>query len=185
MKKLIFLFFALISSLSIWGQNGTLILDYNGNFTLPDNEKYVKLEFDCSKTVFEKKYNEEDWALLNGKEQWEEAKQEALERIVMMMNEKMTKTRIIFVIDKMTASGDVNITSNYTLYIAPTKLNKKGKNNSDFILKCDKTGEVLGTIETYGSGAHFGSLGNMLGDGYEASGPAVAKFIRKHNKIKR
>ena len=52
MKKLIFLFFALLSSLSIWGQNGTLILDYNGNFTLPDNEKYVKLEFDCSKTVY-------------------------------------------------------------------------------------------------------------------------------------
>lgn len=179
MKKFCFLFVVLLVSVRMSGQN---LINYEGKFTLPESEKYVKLDFDFSETVFEKKYNEKDWNLVVGKEEWEEAKQEALERIVKMMNEKMTGSRIIFVTDEMIESGNYNIVSNYTLFILPVKLNKKGKNYSNFVLKCNATGEVLGTAETAGGGAHFGSLGNMLGDGYENSGPAVAKIIRKHNK---
>jgi hypothetical protein len=47
------------------------------------------------------------------------------------------------------------------------------------------TGEALGYVATSGSGAHFGSLGNMLGEGYEDSAPAIAKLIEKQNKIKK
>ena len=184
MKKIYLLFFVLLSSLNTWCQTSSL-LTYEGNLTIPDNEKYVKLDFDFSQTVFEKKYNEEDWALLNGKNEWEEAKQEALERIVDLMNEKMKNTRINLVIDKMIEKMNNGIVPKYTLYITPLKLKKNGKNTSAFVLKNNATGEVLGTVQTVGKGAHFGSLGNMLGDGLENSGPVVAKLIRKHNKIKK
>ena len=163
----------------------TAIQDANtvyGTFTLPETEKYLTLKFDCSKTLFEKKYNEADWALLNGADEWEKAKAEALERIVEMMNEKMTNTRIIMVLESM---GNANFVSNYTMYITPISLDKKGRNKSAFVIKNNETGELLGYNMVDGRGGHFGSLGNLLGDGYEDCAPRVAKVIAKHNKNKK
>ena len=103
MKKFCFLFVVLLVSVRMSGQN---LINYEGKFTLPESEKYVKLDFDFSETVFEKKYNEKDWNLVVGKEEWEEAKQEALERIVKMMNEK----RVNEIIAGITAFSDETYT---------------------------------------------------------------------------
>lgn len=150
-----------------------------GSFTLPDSEKYLTLKFDFSQTVFEKKFNEEEWAVMNGKENWKEAQKEALERIVKLMNEKMTKTRIMMVLD------GYEMKSSYTLYITPLELYKNGKNESVYILKNNETGEILGSANGRGYGGHFGSLGNLIGDGYENIAPSVGKLIAKHNKLKK
>ena len=156
-----------------------------GSLTLPESEKYLLLKFDFSETLFEKKYNETDWALLNGKEEWETAKQEALEHIVSWMNEKMEKTRIIIILEKMLSSDSSSLKPNYTLFITPKTYSKNGKNKSLFVLKENKTGEILGTVATFEAGAHFGSLGNLLGEGYDSSSQVVAKKIASANKIKK
>ena len=152
-----------------------------GDFTIPLSDKYIVLKFDCSNTVFEKKYNETDWGLIVGADEWTKAKKEALARIVGMMNEKMKKTRIIMVVENPSSTIST-IESNYTLYIMPLTLNRKGKNKSNFMLKENLTGKVLGYTTVSGGGGHFGSLGNLLGDGYEDSAPDVAKLIAKYNK---
>ena len=183
MKKLILLIFICLSPLMLHAQN-IIEVKIKGSFVLPESEKYLMLKFDFSETIFEKKYNETDWTILNGKEEWESAKQEALENIVNWMNEKMTKTRIIMVLEKMVSSENPAFTSNYTLYISPITYSRNGKNKSLFVLKNNNTGEILGTASVSGAGAHFGSLGNLLGEGYEKTAPEVAKRIAKFNKTK-
>lgn len=176
MKKfLILIFFLIETSVSCFSQS------VKGNFTIPLTDKYIVLKFDCSETVFEKKYNETDWGLIVGVEEWTKAKREALARIVGMMNDKMKKTRIIMVVEDPSSTIST-LKSNYTLYIAPSALNRKGKNKSNFILKENATGKVLGYTSVSGGGGHYGSLGNLLGDGYEDSAPDVAKLIAKYNK---
>ena len=182
MKKLLLLLVVCLSPLMMNAQNPIKV---KGSLSLPESEKYLLLKFDFSETVFEKKYNETDWALLNGKEEWEAAKQEALESIVSWMNEKMEKTRIIMVLEKMVSSESSTFKSNYTLYITPESYSKNGKNKSLFVLKNNETGEILGTVATYEGGGVFGSLGNLLGEGYDSSSPEVAKKIAKDNKIKK
>lgn len=179
MRKILLLIILCLSHLVMNAQNPVKV---KGTLALPESEKYLVLKFDFSNTVFEKKYNENDWALLNGKEEWANAKEEALRRIADWMNDKMTKTRVIIVLDKMNNSDHPNFKSNYTLYITPLTYTRKGKNKSEFVLKNNETGEILGTVATSGSGGHVGSLGNLLGDGYEYSAPDVAKKIAKHNK---
>ena len=184
MKKLLLLFIVILSPFVVNAQFDKYYREIKGTMVLPESEKYITLKFDFSKTIFDNKYSEEDWALLKGKEVWEEAKQEALERIAVLMNEKMTKTRIIIVLEKMMSQGDNSVVSNYTLYITPHKYYSKGKNESTFVLKNNKSGEFVGSISAYGSGGSFGSIGNLLGDAFEKSAPEVAKIIAKKNKNK-
>lgn len=184
MKKLFVIIFVCLSPLVMSAQSLNSIKP-GGSWSLPDQEKYLLLKFDFSETVFEKKYNETDWAILKGKEAWEEAKQEALDRIVNMMNAAMTKTRVIIVQEKMLSSESPSVIPNYTLYIAPQTYYSKGKNKSLFVLKNNKSGEIIGSVKTEGIGGHFGSLGNLLGDAFEHSGPQVAKLIAKNNKLKK
>lgn len=187
-KKYSILFVVLLTSLSLWGQKTHYWISgspytLKGTYKLPESEKYVLLDFDFSETLFEKRISVADWAILNGEEEWEKAKQEALEIIVEVMNKEMTQTRIIFVLNTMNKTGTKKIDSNYTLFIKPIELNKKGKNKSEFVLKDTSTGEILGSVVASGPGVHFGSLGNMLGEGYERNAPVIAKIIQKENKL--
>lgn len=90
MKKL-FVFILVSFSLSV---NAQKVL--SGSFELPADEKYLVLDWDCSQTLFDKKYTEEEWHTLKG-DDWPNAKREVLESIVNDMNEHMSKTRIIAV----------------------------------------------------------------------------------------
>jgi len=83
--------------------------------------------------------------------------------------------------------GDSNnsVKSNYTMYIAPISLDRKGKNESLFILVNNETGENYGATKMRGFGGHFGSLGNLLGQGYKKAAPAVALEFAKQNKNKK
>ena len=101
------------------------------------------------------------------------------------MNEKMEKTRIIMVLEKMITSENSSIKPNYTLYITPETYFRKGRNKSMFVLKNNETGEVLGTVSTNEKGAKIGSLGNLLGEGYDFTSQEVAKRIAKENRIKK
>lgn len=185
-KKLLVLSLFCLASLGVSAQYSKFYDntgEVKGTFSLPETEKYLVLKFDFSETVFDKKYNEEDWALLNGKENWEDAKKEALKRIVKMMNEKMTKTRIIIVLEDMATPDNPQVHSNYTLYIIPLTYSKLGKNRSVFVLKNNETNDFVGCVSDLGSGANFGSLGNLLGDAFENSAPRVAKKIANYNKF--
>jgi hypothetical protein len=182
MKKLLLLIIICLLPLAMIAQNPVKV---KGSLTLPETEKYLVLKFDFSETVFEKKYNEADWAMLNGQEEWEKAKEEALTAIVNWMNEEMTKTRIIMVHEKMTNTANPAFKSNFTLYIAPQTYAKNGKNKSMYILKNNETGEVLGSVSTYDGGGVFGSLGNLLSEAFDSNAPLVAKKIAKDNKLKK
>ena len=148
-----------------------------GTFTLPENEKYLCIDWDFSETVFEKKFDEKEWQSMIGKEEWENAKKEALSQIILHINTKMKKSRIIAVKSKS------DLKSNYTLYIAPISLDKKGNNKSKYILKNSVTDEVVGEMIAKGDGGHWGDLANLLWDGYEEMSEKIAKKLVRDNKL--
>ena len=184
MKKLLLFLFVCLSSQLVYSQGIDFYsLKTNGTLALPESEKFLAVNFDFSKALIDEKLNEAEWAALNGEDKWEEAKQEALDRIVKLMNDKMSKSRITFVQERLTKTENSIFKTNYTLYIIPYTYSKKGNNKSLFVIKNNKTGEELGSVAAIGYGGSFGSLGNLLGDGYENSGPTVAKKIAKKNKL--
>lgn len=146
----------------------------SGSFELPANEKYLALDWDCSQTLFDKKYNEKEWHAIKG-DDWPNAKKQVIEGIVRDMNEHMIKTRIIAVLPGSELHGA------YTLYICPQKLDHKGNNKSTYILR-DDNGTELGKAEFNGDGGHWGTFANLMGDGYENAGKKLASLIKKYNK---
>ena len=88
MKKLFFICSFLLLSAVSFSQKVT------GTFTLPESEKFISIDWDWSDAVIDKKYNEADWIVVNGKEYWEKAKLEVLSLLVREMNSKMEKARI-------------------------------------------------------------------------------------------
>ena len=146
----------------------------NGSFELPADEKYLALDWDCSQTLFEKKYTEREWIAVKG-DDWDKAKKEVIEMIVGDMNKNMGKTRIIAVLPGSELHGS------YTLYICPQKLDSKGNNKSTYILK-DAKGNELGKAEFTGDGGRWGTFANLIGDGYENAGKKLASLIKKYNK---
>ena len=55
MKKLLVLALCFMS-LSSYAQKAK-----SGSFELPANEKYITFDWDCSETLFEKRYDEREW----------------------------------------------------------------------------------------------------------------------------
>ncbi len=151
----------------------------SGSFTLPAQEKYLIVDWDFSKTIFEKKYAEKEWIAMHGQKEWEEATSEALTLILKKMNDKMERTRIIAI------KKGSDLKAAYTLFISPISLDRKGNNKSLYILKMNSTGEEIGKCQLKGDGGHWGSLANLLGDGYEEAAGKMGKFIVKHNKMKK
>ena len=149
----------------------------SGSFELPANEKYLALDWDCSQTLFEKKFTEKEWKSMKGAD-WDEAKKEVLEEIIRDMNTKMSKTRVVAVLPGSELQGA------YTLYICPHTLDSKGNNKTTYILK-DAQGNEIGRTEFKGSGGHWGSFANLMGDGYEDAGEKLASLITKYNKTKK
>lgn len=150
----------------------------SGSFALPESETYLYVDWDFSETLFEKKYNEKEWEAMNAGE-WTKAKSEALGFILNEMNEILKKSRII-VIQKGS-----DLKAEYTLYISAIKLDRKGNNKSFFILKKNDSGEEIGKAQIKGDGGHWGSLGNLLGDGYEEAARKMGSLLKKNNKLKK
>lgn len=172
MKKVLLFVFMLIS---IPGYSQKTI---SGNFQLPEEEKYLAVDWDCSQTLFEKKHNEKEWESLIGKEEWEKAKSESLSDILVEMNNKMRKARITVV------KPTNELKANYTMYIAPIKLNRKGDNTSFYILKRNSDGVEVGRVKLSGDGGSFGSLANLLWDGYEEESRKMGSYLTRNNKSK-
>ena len=149
----------------------------SGTFELPAEEKYLTLDWDCTQTIFDKKYTEKEWHAIKG-DDWPNAKKQVMEGIVRDMNEKMGKTRIIAVLPGSELHGA------YTLYICPQKLDSKGNNKSTYILK-DAQGTEIGRAEFTGDGGHWGTFANLMGDGYEKAGSKLGALITKYNKMRK
>ena len=146
----------------------------SGDFKLPADEKYVTLDWDCSETIFDKKFNEKEWKAIKG-DDWPEAKKQVIEGIVKDMNKHLTRSRIIAVLPGS------ELQSLCTLYICPIKLDSKGNNKSIYILK-DSSGKEIGKAEFNGDGGHWGTFANLMGDGYEKAGKKLASLLKKYNK---
>ncbi len=170
MKQLLFILLILLSA-PTYSQK--LI---SGSFKLPAEDKYVVVDWDFSNTVFEKKFSEKEWIAINGQQEWENAREEALSLFLKLMNEELKKSRLIVI------RSNSELKSNYTLYICPIELDKKGNNKSYYILKRNNSGEEVGKCLLKGDGGHWGSFANLLGDGYEEAAEKMGKYLRKQNK---
>ena len=171
MKKLFVLSFLLIS-ISGYAQK---VL--SGTFELPPNEKYLTLNWDCSETVFEKKYNEKEWQAVKG-DDWPKAQKQVLERLVRDTNDHIDKSRVIVVLPGSELQGS------FTLFICPIKLDKHGNNKTNYILR-DANGNEIGKAQFNGDGGRWGTFANLLGDGYENAGKKLGNLIDKYNKRKK
>jgi len=146
----------------------------SGDFKLPANEKYVTLDWDCSETIFDKKFNEKEWKAVKG-DDWPEAQKQVIEGIVKDMNNHLTRSRIIAILPGS------ELKSSYTIFICPIKLDSKGNNKSNYVLK-DASGKELGRAQFNGDGGHWGTFANLMGDGYEKAGKKLASLMKKYNK---
>lgn len=149
-----------------------------GTFTIPESEKFISLAWDWSAAVIDKKYSEAEWASVVGEEYWEQAKTEVLKFIAREMNSKMDRARISVL------SPDSERKTAYTLYICPDKYNKKGTNNSFYILKENSTGQEIGKCMVNGDGGKIGTVANFLGDGYEEAARKIGRILMKYNMVK-
>lgn len=173
MKKKILISLFLLVSIAGYSQKVT------GTFSLPESEKFLDLKWDWSKAIIDKKLTEKEWATVVGEKTWEEAKHEALLLIAREMNGKLANSRIMIV------SPENDTKTACTLYITPLEYGKKGTNVSQYRLVDNKTGEQIGMCETYGTGGKIGSIGNLLGDGYEEAARRIAGVLRKYNKVRK
>lgn len=171
MKKLLVIIF-MCFSLSGYAQKVK-----SGTFELPANEKYITFDWDCSKTLFEKKYDEREWRAIKG-DDWDKAKKGVIEMLVRDFNENLRGSRIIAVLP------DSDIKGTYIVYICPQELDSKGNNITTYVLT-DSNGRELGWAELYGDGGRWGSFTNLIGDGYEDIGKDLAKIFKKYNKTKK
>ena len=172
MKKFFVISLLLLMSAVSFSQKVT------GTFTLPESERFISIDWDWSDAVIDKKYNEADWVLVNGKDYWEKAKLEVLTLLAREMNSKMEKSRITVI------SPENNKKTAYTLYICPIKYSKKGDNVSIYRLKDNSSGMEIGSCKLSGDGGSIGSVANLLGDGYEEAARQMGKILKRYNKLK-
>lgn len=149
----------------------------SGSFSLPKSEKFITLEWDFSEALIEQKYNESEWEALNGKKEWSEAKTETLDLIKREMNSNMVKSRLTVV------TKESGLNYSYSLYICPQKLFKNGNNLTLYVLKDNGSGMEVGRCIIKGKGGKFGSLSNLMGDGYEEAARKMGKYLRSQNKL--
>lgn len=173
MKKYLLVVLCLLISTTSYSQK---VL---GSFSLPESEKFLDVKWDWSKAVIDKKLTEKEWAIVVGENDWEQAKLEALQLITREMNEKLENSRIMVI-----APGSEKKTA-CTLFITPISYNKKGFNVSQYILINNQTGNQVGICEIKGDGGKIGSVGNLLGDGYEESARKIGTILKKYNKVKK
>lgn len=173
MKKLFLIATILCVSVSCYSQK------VEGTFSIPDSEKFIAVDWDWSQTVIDKKFSEKEWAAVNGDSYWEKAKLENLVMITRVMNEPLEKARVSVV------SPESSMKTAYTLYICPISYNKKGDNYSDYVLKENSTGLVIGRCQLKGAGGRIGTVSNLLGDGYEEAALKMGKILMKYNKIRK
>lgn len=173
MKKTLLITFMALATLNSYAQK---VID--GTFALLKDEKFVTVAWDFSKTVFEKKFNEKEWADIHTPAEWEEAKKEAMEKILEEANGKL-ENATVYLVDATTYKEKTN----YTIIITPKTLDKKGNNLSNYVLRKNANSEEVAVIEIKGDGGHFGSLSNLLGDGYEEAARKLGKHIRNCLKV--
>lgn len=172
MKKLLLISTVLLLSVSCYSQKVA------GTFSIPENEKFIAIQWDWSQAVIDNKLSEKEWATVNGEDYWEEAKAEILVMITSIMNEPLEKARVSVI------SPESKMNTAYTLYICPITYSKKGNNYSDYILKENSTGREIGRCQLKGVGGRIGTVSNLLGDGYEEAAHKMGTILKKYNRIK-
>lgn len=144
----------------------------SGSFSALSSEKAVSVRWDFGSTVFEKKFNEREWESLNGETEWRKAKNEAMAVILKCINEELKKNHVYVVGENLSNE------CKYTIIVSPISLDRKGNNNSNYYLVDNNNVEVA-CVQIKGDGGHWGSLGNLMGDGYEEAAKKLGKLIKK------
>ena len=143
----------------------------SGSFDCLATEKAVCIKWDFTNVVFEKKFNEQEWAEIKGAEEWGKAKEEAMDVIIENVNDMLKKEQVFIVKNSEKA--------NYVITIFPLTLDRKGNNKSEYVLTDIKNGNEEGRILIKGDGGHWGDIANLLGDGYEEAARKLGKYIKK------
>ena len=144
----------------------------SGSFSALSSEKAVSVKWDFGSTVFEKKYNEREWESINGEAEWNKAKNEAMSLILKCINEELKKAHVYVVGENLSNE------CKYTILVSPINLDRKSNNKSNYYL-VDKNNTEIACVQIKGDGGHWGSLGNLLGDGYEEAAKKLGKLIKK------
>lgn len=106
----------------------------------------------------------------NAKDELEkEFKPTVQEEIVKAANEKLRYEGAF-----LTISG----TAKYTLLVCPVIIERNGTNRNVCSI-LDENGKVLVKFLATGSGGSFGSMSNLIGDGYERSGKKIGSAVSK------
>ncbi len=140
-------------------------------------EAKINLKLDLTDTRIDNKsiadwleYRQAEQPDYNAKDELEkELKPEIQEKIVKELNDKLGKKG---------AFVTINGSAKYTLLVCPVSIKKNGKNTNECSI-LDENGNVLVKFLASGSGGTFGSMANLIGDGYENSGSKMASFVAK------
>lgn len=81
----------------------------SGSFDCLSTEKAVCIKWDFTNTIFEKKYNEQEWTELKGTEEWANAKKEAMDLIIENVNEMLKKEQVYVVKESERANYVITI----------------------------------------------------------------------------
>lgn len=144
----------------------------SSSFEILKDESVVDIMFSFKETVFEKKFNEEQWIEIHGEDEWNKAKEEAMQIIVSNVNEKLRK-QALFV-----KKHNPQKNCHYTIIVAPIKLDRNGNNVSYYYLRDNTSNTIIARKKINGDGGRFGDLANLLGDGYEEAARSLGRSIK-------
>lgn len=170
MKKALFLLTAVLISLSA---NAVEIID--GSIPSLLGETKINLKLDYSGVMIDNKtvdewleYRQADQPIYDAKEELEKGIKVAVqEKIVKAINNKLREKRVY-----VTTNGSAR----YTILVCPLSISQKGK-NSNFCFIQDEKGNVLVSFTVNGKGGKWGSMVNLVGDGYGESGNDIASLV--------
>ncbi len=173
MKKALFLLAAVLITLSAGASSKVL----SGTAPSLQGVTKINLKFDYSNLLIEKKaiadwleYRQATQPNYDAEEELEkQIKPNLQEKIIDALNSKLEKQKAF-----VTTNGSAD----YTIVVRPLTINKNGTNTNTCCI-LDKDGNVLVEFSAMGKGGKWGSLSNLVGDGYKNSGKEIASFVAK------
>ncbi len=176
MKKALFLLAAMLITLSAEARAKLVY----GSASL-NGETKINLRFDYSNTKIDNRQIAE-WLEYRQAEQPGYDAVNELEKGIKPTLQGMVAKAINSKLKKKGAFVTTNGSANYTVLVCPITISKKGSNtNTCYIL--NKDGDVLMEFTVKGRGGRWGSMSNLVGDGYADSGKDIASLVAKCFKL--
>lgn len=177
MKKIILLV------MSLFGLMGTVNAQdlINGSLGFLNNERNLALTFDFSETEIEgmttKDFLSAKYKDIERGEKWLAlAQKEILAKFVCSFNETLIKKGIPLQCRKSESA-------NYQAIIKAKSFTNKGNMTAVILLTKVGSEDVLTKINLSAKGGQFGTLANLMGDGFRNAGKKLAKLIIKNTTM--